>query len=59
MPGLGPEDFQRPAPSADVQSEVELSLAGSEPFRRDQLQRRHFVIAVGRAKMLDLPRPPP
>jgi hypothetical protein len=59
MPSLGPDEFERARPGPRVQPEVELSLAGSDPFRRDLLQRRHFVIAVGRAEMLDLPLPPP
>ncbi len=43
----------------DVQAKIELGLVGGDPFGRDQLQRRDFVIAVGRAEMLDLPRPAP
>jgi len=49
----------RARPGLDVQAKIELGLVGGDPFGRDQLQRRDFVIAVGRAEMLDLPRPAP
>ena len=59
VPGLGPDDLQRSRPGPGIQSEIKLGLPGSDPLRRDQLQRCHFVIAVGRAEMLNLTRPPP
>ena len=57
MAGRGAGHLQRPAPGS--QSEIELVLTGSDPFRREQPQRRHLGIAVSRTEMLDPPRPPP
>ena len=50
-------DRQRPARRCGVQGQVKLTLPGRQPLPRRSLQQLQLRIIVGRADVLDIPRP--
>jgi hypothetical protein len=50
-------DRQRPARRPRIQAQVQHALTGREPLPRRRLQQLQPGIIVGRADVLDVPRP--
>lgn len=50
-------DRQRPSYRASIQAQVKLTLPGRRPLPGRRLQQLQLDVIVGRAEVLDIPRP--